>query len=198
MRQEAIQMVKDQVTMQSLCQHLNIPVSRSGFACCPFHQGDKNGSLKVYTDPARGWHCFGCGEGGDVITFARKWYSLSFQATVERLASEFGIPIPTRRLTQTEKDENDRKRRDRERERWREQMRHAQIERDYWDAYDAYNANEVIIESADPSAEYIVTEDFWLALSKRAELKYNLEQAEVRRRLLYEKPGCHRANASAR
>lgn len=187
MRQEAIQMVRDRVTMREMCQHLNLPINRSGFICCPFHAGDENGSLKVYSDPARGWHCFGCGEGGDVITFARKWYGTNFPETIERLAYEFNIPIPTRELTNAEKAEIEKKRREQERKRWVAQMEREQIESSYWKALDAYEANCRIIDEQDPAKIGGMSDEFIRALTRRDELKYNLDRAEDNRRMLYVK-----------
>lgn len=191
MRQEAIQMVRDRVTMREMCQHLNLPINRSGFICCPFHAEDKNGSLKVYNDPARGWHCFGCGEGGDVITFARKWYGTNFPETIERLACEFNIPIPTRELTNAEKAEIEKHRREQERKRWVAQMEREQIEASYWKALDAYEANCRIIDEQDPAKIGGMSDEFIQALTRRDELKYNLDRAEDNRRMLYVKHhGC--------
>jgi len=52
---------------------------------CPFHD-ERSPSFNV--TPARGfWHCFGCGEGGDVISFVQRIDQLSFTEAVERLAS---------------------------------------------------------------------------------------------------------------
>ncbi|MBX6372285.1 MAG: DNA primase [Acidothermus sp.] len=52
---------------------------------CPFHD-ERTPSFHV--TPARGfWHCFGCGEGGDVISFIEKIEHLSFVEAVERLAA---------------------------------------------------------------------------------------------------------------
>ena len=58
---------------------------------CPFHD-EKTPSFQV--TPARGFfYCFGCGEGGDVITFQMKIDSLSFSEAVERLADRVGIVL---------------------------------------------------------------------------------------------------------
>ncbi len=58
---------------------------------CPFHD-EKTPSFQV--TPARGFfYCFGCGEGGDVITFQMKIDSLSFGEAVERLADRVGIVL---------------------------------------------------------------------------------------------------------
>ncbi len=58
---------------------------------CPFHD-EKTPSFHV--TPARGfWHCFGCNEGGDVITFVQKIDHLSFTEAIERLAARVGIEL---------------------------------------------------------------------------------------------------------
>ena len=58
---------------------------------CPFHD-EKSPSFSVR--PSVGiFHCFGCGEGGDVISFVMKIDHLSFAETVERLAGRYGITL---------------------------------------------------------------------------------------------------------
>lgn len=58
---------------------------------CPFHD-EKTPSFNV--NPARQFfHCFGCGEGGDVIAFLMKVDGLTFTETVERLAEKVGVQL---------------------------------------------------------------------------------------------------------
>lgn len=58
---------------------------------CPFHD-EKSPSFHV--TPARGFfHCFGCNESGDVISFLMKIDGLTFTETVERLAEKAGIML---------------------------------------------------------------------------------------------------------
>ncbi len=58
---------------------------------CPFHD-EKSPSFSVR--PSVGsYHCFGCQEGGDVISFVMKTDHLSFAETVERLADRYGIQL---------------------------------------------------------------------------------------------------------
>jgi DNA primase len=58
---------------------------------CPFHD-EKSPSFNVR--PAVGaWHCFGCGEGGDVISFVQKVEHLTFAEAVERLAGKLGMEL---------------------------------------------------------------------------------------------------------
>lgn len=63
------------------------PVKQRGrdfWCCCPLHN-EKTPSFKI--DPAlQLWHCFGCGEGGDVFGFIMKTEDLSFPEAVRRLA----------------------------------------------------------------------------------------------------------------
>lgn len=64
---------------------------RSFMAVCPFHQ-EKTPSMSV--DRARGlYHCFGCGEGGDVFTFVQKTQGLDFPEAVDVLARKAGITV---------------------------------------------------------------------------------------------------------
>ena len=58
---------------------------------CPFHD-EKTPSFHV--TPSRGfYHCFGCQESGDVITFIMKMEHLTFTETIERLAERMGYPL---------------------------------------------------------------------------------------------------------
>jgi DNA primase len=58
---------------------------------CPFHQ-ERTPSFVV--TPARGtFKCFGCGEGGDAITFVEKMEQVDFVGAIESLAKRFGVEL---------------------------------------------------------------------------------------------------------
>ena len=67
---------------------------------CPFHKDD---TPSFVVDPEKGlWHCFGCGEGGDIVSFLMKIERISFVDAARRLAAEAGVDF------QTSEDEGDR------------------------------------------------------------------------------------------
>jgi len=58
---------------------------------CPFHD-EKSPSFNV--TPSRGlYYCFGCSEGGDVVTFLQKVEQLTFAEAVERLAGKYNVTL---------------------------------------------------------------------------------------------------------
>lgn len=59
---------------------------------CPFHS-EKTASFTVYPD-TRSFYCFGCGVGGDVITFVMKQENFDYMAAVRFLAERVGLLIP--------------------------------------------------------------------------------------------------------
>ena len=63
-------------------------------ACCPFHD-EKTPSFNI--NPERQiYHCFGCGVGGNVITFLMEYEKIGFIDAVRELAQRAGISIPER------------------------------------------------------------------------------------------------------
>ena len=66
-------------------------VGRNWVGLCPFH-AEKSGSFNVRQETGR-YKCFGCGAGGDVITFVRETEHLDFADAVEFLAVKAGIQL---------------------------------------------------------------------------------------------------------
>ena len=76
--------IKDKYSMMDILNRLNIPVKK-GFCNCPLHKGDRTASFRVYD---KSFYCFGCGKGGDVITFAELYNHLRFKEACEWLCGE--------------------------------------------------------------------------------------------------------------
>lgn len=69
---------------------------------CPFHT-EKTPSFSV--NPAKQFfHCFGCGESGDVFSFMTKYHRLSFPEALKELAGRVGIDLPERELSPADRD----------------------------------------------------------------------------------------------
>ena len=58
---------------------------------CPFHE-ERSPSFSVNAD-LNLYHCFGCGKGGDVVTFVRETEGLDFVGAIEWLAERFRVPL---------------------------------------------------------------------------------------------------------
>ncbi len=66
---------------------------RNMVGLCPFH-GEKTPSFNVYTENGS-FYCFGCGAGGDVITFIMKIENLDYVDAVKFLAQRAGLEVPS-------------------------------------------------------------------------------------------------------
>ena len=114
MAENVFEAVKQSVSTREAAEFYGIEVKRNGMACCPFHD-DKNPSMKV----DQRFHCFGCGEDGDVIDFTAKLFDLSSKEAAEKLAQDFGLiydsQAPPRRRYVRQKTEAQKFREDRQR-----------------------------------------------------------------------------------
>ena len=113
MAENVFEAVKQSVSTREAAEFYGIKVSRTGMACCPFHD-DKNPSMKV----DQRFHCFGCGADGDVIDLTAQLYNLSLKEAAEKLAQDFGLiydsQAPPRRKYVRQKTEAQKFREDRQ------------------------------------------------------------------------------------
>ncbi len=81
--------------VDTVAEYLQLKPAGSGSfkACCPFHQ-EKTPSFFV-NRPRQSWHCFGCDQGGDVISFVQKMEGMDFPEALEFLAHKAGVTLPT-------------------------------------------------------------------------------------------------------
>ena len=73
--------------------YVNLIRRGRNYVCsCPFHS-EKTPSCTIFTD-TQSFYCFGCGAGGDVITFTMKIENLDFSEAVKLLAQRSGMEVP--------------------------------------------------------------------------------------------------------
>lgn len=73
-----------------------IPLKRAGSnlkACCPFHS-EKTPSFTVYTGEGGHFYCYGCGAGGDVVSFIMRMENLDYVPALQFLADRCGMTLP--------------------------------------------------------------------------------------------------------
>jgi DNA primase len=98
-RSSILEVVSDYVTLKK--------TGRNHRGLCPFHS-EKTPSFMV-NEEKQIFHCFGCGEGGDVFAFLMKAGHFSFPQAVEELAKRYGVKLPARELSASQKKEMDKR-----------------------------------------------------------------------------------------
>ncbi len=94
-RSSIVEVVSDYVSLKK--------AGKNHRGLCPFHS-EKTASFMV-NEEKQIFHCFGCGEGGDVFTFLMKVGHFSFPQAVEELAKRYGVRLPSRELSASQKKE---------------------------------------------------------------------------------------------
>lgn len=72
------------------------------WACCPFHN-ENTPSFSV-SENKQMYHCFGCGESGNVITFVMKYENFSFREAVKLLADRAGVELPKEEFSKEQRE----------------------------------------------------------------------------------------------
>lgn len=92
MMENLAQRVKTSVQLADVLTLYHLQPDRAGFLHCPFHNGDRSPSLKVYPDQNT-WYCFGCEKNGTVIDFVMQMEGCSFTDAIKKLDSDFHLGL---------------------------------------------------------------------------------------------------------
>ena len=88
-----IEQIKERLNIVDVVSsYIKVEKAGSNFkACCPFHN-EKTPSF--FISPDRGtFKCFGCGEGGDILTFVEKYEGVDFKGSLKILAEKAGVEL---------------------------------------------------------------------------------------------------------
>ena len=92
--EELISQIKDRLDIVDVVSE-QVVLKKSGnhyWGLCPFHK-EKTPSFSV--NPQLGiYKCFGCGAGGDALSFIMKTKNIEFMDLIKELAQEFGLEMP--------------------------------------------------------------------------------------------------------
>lgn len=177
MRIDAVQIIKDRLTMREVLEHYGYEPNRAKFICCPFHN-EKTPSMKIYE---KDFHCFGCGEHGDVITFVQKLFGLSFPDTLKKIDLDFGLNLYGEHSFEDLRKSHYRQKQI-QAERERKKREKEQAENEYWAVFDEWKRlddNKRNYAPKTPDEEWHPL--FVEALQKLAYQEYLLDMAEIRR-----------------
>lgn len=90
------EMVKNAADILEAAELYGLSVTRSGMCCCPFHN-EKTPSCKLYSRrygrSEDGFHCFGCGKTGDVISLVAQIFQISQYEAARKLNDDFGFGV---------------------------------------------------------------------------------------------------------
>ena len=172
------QTIKDRLTMRDVLLRYGYEPNRANFICCPFHN-EKTPSMKIYEQD---FHCFGCGEHGDTISFVQKLFNLSFLDALKKIDVDFGLNLYSdHTFEELRKSHYQQKKLQAEIERKKSEKEQANNE--YWVAFDEWkrlydNKRKYAPKTADEELHPLFVE----ALQKLAHQEYLLECAETQRK----------------
>ncbi len=109
-REEIVARVKERADIvQIIGQTVDLKKSGARYlGLCPFH-GEKTPSFSVHPGQ-QFFHCFGCGESGDVFSYMMKYHNMDFPTALKELAARCSITLPEKpRSPEQEKQEKVRK-----------------------------------------------------------------------------------------
>jgi len=90
-----VEEIKAAYSMRDIVARYGFQPNRRGFISCPFHQGDRQASLKIYD---RDFHCHACGANGDIFDFVERMENVSFKEVFQTLGGAYEKPTFSSKL----------------------------------------------------------------------------------------------------
>jgi hypothetical protein len=174
---DAVQTIKDRLTMREVLLHYGYEPNRANFICCPFHN-EKTPSMKIYKQD---YHCFGCNQHGDVISFVQQLFGLSFPDALKKIDLDFKLNLYGNHSLQELRQSHYRQKQV-QAEKERKEREKEQADAEYWAVFDEWKRlddNKRKFAPKTPNEEWHPL--FVEALQKIAYQEYLLDMAEIRR-----------------
>lgn len=143
-----VEEIKQQYSMRDVAERYGLYPNRAGFLHCPFHEGDRTASLKIYKDS---YYCFGCQAHGDIFSFVQRMDDCTFKEAFKTLGGD-SSPLSDAAITRIAK-------RKREAQKYKKRLDGAQNET--VTASDEYLEAKKALESLEPFS------DEWCAMQNK-------------------------------
>lgn len=175
------EIIKSSIKISEVAKQNGIEVNSSGFILCPFHS-EKSASLKIFTDNT--FYCFGCGTGGDVITFAKKLYNIDFNQAIFKLNYDFNLSLPIgRRLTRSEQNKFKEQNQAAQERIAKDRQKSKELSDNYYHALDRLMSLKYIIKHFKPANPEEEIPVFQYAIKNIDYAEYLCNMAELERRM---------------
>lgn len=173
-----IDFIKQNVSTLDACKMYGVDVDRKGFARCINHS-EKTASMKIYPDD-KGFHCFGCGCSGDVITFTRILFNIGFHDAIRKLNDDFSLGINFfEKIDKRKQLELSRMKHNRKRNLDDERKKKESFRIEYYSALEEFERlQNNLFEFFPKSENEIFHEKFVEAAQKLSYAQYKLDSAE--------------------
>lgn len=171
--------IKQTLTMHDIATHYGFEPDRQGFICCPFHN-EKTPSLKIYEN-GKGYYCFGCGAGGDVINFVMRLFDENFSEAARRINIEFNLGLPfDRKMSLREKYELKDKFEKRKQKQLEEKQKRERLTTEWLEAYGRWIELDKILRQFKPNnPDEQLNPQFVKALHELETVAFQLEEKEM-------------------
>ena len=148
--------IKNLIPMEQFCDRYGIKVER-GFALCPFHN-DNSPSCKIYPGN-RGFHCFSCGTGGDVLDFAQGYFNLAKAEAIRKLNADFALGLP---LDGYDREAAEKQFREQRRKQEQKRRKQQEVTERYWALFDTLEGIEMVLSAFRPVSPDIAPSPIFL------------------------------------
>lgn len=159
---EAIRVLDDYLKLQAVFEYYGYEIKYNGFCCCPFHDEDTPSCCVNNVT----FHCFGCGEKGNAITFVSKLFNINHTEAMQKLDADFGLRLLDQELSDEQKQKILQRKRI-EYERKKEKTELESKKEEYLEAWKTYVYNKPKEENYNIDSPAYLVDDYFAKIDSR-------------------------------